>query len=105
VQVLRVVQEALSNSRKHGAAETVRVTIERNQSHARLTIADDGRGFDSSRLGSDNDGHFGLVFMRERMQQIGGSLEIDSKPGAGTMLTLDVPIRDHGGETGESPAG
>jgi PAS domain S-box-containing protein len=105
VQVLRVVQEALSNSRKHGAAETVRVTIERNQSHARLTIADDGHGFDSSRLGSDNDGHFGLVFMLERMQQIGGSLEIDSKPGAGTMLTLDVPIRDHGGETGESPAG
>jgi hypothetical protein len=39
------------------------------------------------------------------MEQIGGSLEIDSKPGAGTMVTLEVPTRGHEGETGESPAG
>jgi signal transduction histidine kinase len=43
--------------------------------------------------------------MRERMQQIGGSMEIDSKPGAGTVLTLGVPTRDHGRKTGESAAG
>jgi PAS domain S-box-containing protein len=105
VQVLRVVQEALSNSRKHGGATNVRVTVDRNQSHAHLTIADNGCGFDGSRLGRDNDGHFGLTFMRERMEQIGGSLEIDSKPGAGTMVTLEVPTRGHEGETGESLAG
>lgn len=98
VQLLRVVQEALSNSRKHGAAETVRVAVNRNGSRARLTIADDGHGFDSSRLEGEGGSHFGLVFMRERMQQIGGSVEVVSKPGAGTMLTLDVPIRDHGGD-------
>ncbi len=105
VQLLRVVQEALSNSRKHGKATNVRVTVDLNGSRARLIIADDGHGFDSSRLGSDNDGHFGLVFMRDRLQQIGGSMEVDSKPGAGTMLKLDVPTRDHGGETDESPSG
>ena len=105
VQLLRVVQEALSNSRKHGGATNVRVTVDRNGSRARISIADEGHGFDSSRLGSDNDGHFGLMFMRERLLQIGGSMEVDSKPGAGTMLTLDVPTRDHGRETDESPSG
>ncbi len=104
VQLLRVVQEALSNSRKHGGATTVRVTVDRNGSRARITIADDGHGFESSRLEGGDGGHFGLPFMRERMQQIGGFMAIDSQPGAGTMLTLDVPTRDHGGETGESPA-
>jgi signal transduction histidine kinase len=107
VQLLRVFQEALNNSRKHGGASAVRVTVDRNESHARITIADDGHGFDSSRLEGEDGSHFGLTFMRERLLQIGGSLEIDSKPGAGTILSIDVPIRDHvgEGETGESPAG
>lgn len=102
VQLLRVVQEALSNSRKHGGASTVRVAVDRNESRAHITITDDGHGFDTSRLEGGDGSHFGLVFMRDRMQQIGGSMEVDSKPGAGTMLTLDVPTRDHGRETGES---
>ena len=105
VQLLRVVQEALSNSRKHGGATNVRVTVDRNGSRARITIADDGHGFDGSRLEGGDVSHFGLTFMRERVQQIGGSMAIDSNPGAGTMLTLDVPTRDHGRKTGESPSG
>ena len=105
VQLLRVVQEALSNSRKHGGASEVRVTVDVNGNRAHISIADDGHGFDSSRFESEESGHFGLMFMRERVLQIGGSLELDSRPGGGTVLTLDVPTRDHGRETGESSSG
>jgi len=95
VQLMRVVQEALSNSRRHGGASSVEVTIGIDGSQAHVVITDDGRGFDGSRLGVTDGSHFGLTFMRERMQQIGGSMEIDTKPGAGTVLTLDVPAGDH----------
>jgi len=105
VQLLRVVQEALSNARKHGGAKNLKLTVDANGSRARITITDDGHGFDTGRLGGEDSSHYGLVFMRERLQQIGGSVEIDSKPGAGTVLKLDVPTRDHGRKTGESPSG
>jgi len=82
-----------------------RVTVDRNGSRARIAVEDNGHGFGSSRLKGGDGSHFGLTFMRERLQQIGGSLEIDSKPGAGTMLTLHVPTRDHGRETGEGSSG
>jgi len=105
VHLLRVVQEALSNSRRHGSARNVNVRIGLNQTQAHVTITDDGAGFDSNGLGGADASQFGLRFMRERMQQIGGSMNIDSTPGAGTILTLDVPIRDRGRKTGESSAG
>jgi signal transduction histidine kinase len=105
VHLLRVVQEALSNSRRHGSAGNVNVRIGLNATHAHVTIVDDGTGFDSNGHGGAGDSHFGLRFMRDRMQQIGGSMKIDSKPGTGTVLTLNVPTRDHGGKTGESAVG
>jgi PAS domain S-box-containing protein len=105
VQLLRVVQEALSNARKHGHASNVRVTVDTDGSRARITIADDGHGFDKSQLEGEGGNHYGLVFMRERMQQISGSMEIDSKPGGGTTLRLDVPTRNAEGERRESTAG
>ena len=76
-----------------------------NATHAHVTITDDGAGFDVSRLDGAEDGHFGLRFMRDRMQQIGGSMEIESKPGAGTVLRLGVPARNHGRATGARAAG
>lgn len=107
VHLLRVIQEALSNSRKHGSASEVKVAIGMNESQAHVIITDDGMGFDSSRLGDvDSDrSHFGLAFMRERMHQIGGSMEIDSKPGVGTVLKLDVPTRDRWRKNVESATG
>jgi PAS domain S-box-containing protein len=97
VQLLRVIQEALTNARKHSGAHAVRVVIEQDKSQAHITITDDGRGFDADRSDLATGGHFGLVFMRERMEQIGGSLKIDSRPGAGTVVELYAPIRDQGG--------
>ncbi len=91
-QLLRAIQEGLTNARKHSGACNLRVCMERNGSMAQISITDDGNGFDASRLERGHDGHFGLVFMRERMAQIGGSLKIASMPGGGTVLTLVVPI-------------
>ena len=105
VHLLRVVQEALSNSRRHGHATNLKVRLAMNVAQAHVTITDAGAGFDSRLLAGAEGSHYGLRFMRERMQQIGGSMDIDSRPGAGTVLTLDVPTRHHGGKTGESAAG
>lgn len=105
VHLLRVVQEALSNARRHGGATSLAVRLGMNRTHAHITITDDGAGFDSTSFGNTKDGHFGLSFMRERMQQIGGSMEIDSKPGAGTVLTLGLPAGNHGRATGARAAG
>jgi PAS domain S-box-containing protein len=105
VQVLRVAQEALANAHRHGSATVVRVSIEREDSRARITVADDGSGFDPARFESGQDGHFGLAFMRERMAQIGGQLEIDSRPGAGTRVILEVPLSPGEGDNGESTSG
>ncbi len=102
-QLLRVITEALTNARKHGRPASVRVDVARQGGAARITIADDGHGFDTGDGRGDGghpagetsgaSGHFGLAFMRERMAEIGGRLAIDSLPGAGTRVTLDVPLR------------
>jgi PAS domain S-box-containing protein len=92
VHLLRAIQEALTNARKHSGAQALTVCLERDGSKAQVCITDDGHGFDVGRLEQGTGDHFGLVFMRERMAQIGGSLKIDSTPGGGTVLTLDVPI-------------
>lgn len=98
VQLLRVVQEAMTNCRKHSGAYSSKVDIWLDGKRAFLTITDDGHGFDASQFNHGDTGHFGLVFMRERMEQINGTLTIDSTPGCGTVLELSVPIQEHSGE-------
>ncbi len=98
VQLLRVIQEALTNARKHGQANSVRVTFTHQDSRARIVIADDGCGFDSDQLPNNASNHFGLVFMSERMEHIGGDVKIVSKLGAGTQVLIEVPIREEAEE-------
>jgi PAS domain S-box-containing protein len=105
VQVLRVIQEALTNARKHGTAGAVKVTIERNADQTEVTISDDGCGFEMGKLERESDNHFGLLFMRERIAQVRGSLKIDSRPGAGTVVRITLPLRDQVEERNESIAG
>ena len=88
VQLLRVIAEALTNARKHAHASRIYVGVARADGGARITIVDDGRGFDIGAVGTPE--HYGLAFMRERMAQVGGRLAIDSRPGAGTRVVLDV---------------
>jgi signal transduction histidine kinase len=86
---MRVLSEALANAEKHAAASSVRVQIALEDGYLRLSVSDDGVGFDSHRY--DSAGHFGLGVMNSRALDAGGSLAIESTPGSGTTVTLTLP--------------
>ena len=92
VQVLHVVQEALSNVRKHARAREVWVEVQQSPPW-RVEVRDDGRGFDDGRPLADDETHVGLRIMRERAQRIGASVEVASVPGSGTCVVLTLPQR------------
>lgn len=92
LQVLRIVQEALSNVRKHAAATRAMVTVGRDgDGRLSVEVADDGRGFDRAGPPGARAPRFGLLMMRERAESVGGRLDIETAPGAGTRLRLEVP--------------
>jgi len=72
LQVFYIVQEALSNARKHGSADCVHLSFEQMDNRLRVCIQDNGRGFDTSALGQEKY-HFGIRFMCERAEQLGGA--------------------------------
>lgn len=88
--VLRIVQEALQNVRKHAAASRVSIGLEGGA----LVVADNGRGFDVMRLASGQSRNFGLQFMRERAELMGGQLHIESRQGEGTRIVLRLPAAE-----------
>jgi signal transduction histidine kinase len=94
--IYRIVQEALTNIAKHASGATsVSVVIDRSDSILRLTIEDDGSGFDTAAIqvaGERRDGGLGLAGMRERLTLIGGELEIESSGGAGTTIYARLPL-------------
>ncbi|WP_425470851.1 GAF domain-containing sensor histidine kinase [Streptomyces armeniacus] len=88
--LLRVAQEALHNALRHASASSVEVTLTRRGTGAVLRVADDGAGFDPSvvrRAGR----HLGLVSMRDRASGVGGRMTVDSAPGKGTAIEMEVP--------------
>ena len=107
IQVVRIVQEALSNVRKHAAAQHAWVELKSDGSRAEIAVQDDGRGFDAERCiecngchfdeakcGSCGGCHFGLQTMRERARMIGGELTVHSAPGQGARMELRLPLED-----------
>jgi signal transduction histidine kinase len=86
--LLRITQEALVNAVRHGNAEQLTVRLTRDSGHVELTIRDTGTGFDP---GATHAGS-GLTHMRERAAELGGTVEIDSAPGRGTTLAVQVPV-------------
>jgi signal transduction histidine kinase len=84
----RITQEALTNVVKHAQAKHVSIVLTRRDGSVSAVIEDDGRGFSSEP--SDGDG-LGLLGMRERIALVGGRLEIESSPDAGTTLSIEVP--------------
>ena len=90
-QVIRIVQEALTNVRKHAQARSVEVRFTRAGTGATVTIADDGKGFDVAGVEGAKGMHFGLLTMRERAESIGGALQVTSEPGQGTKVILWMP--------------
>jgi signal transduction histidine kinase len=86
----RIVQESLTNVVKHAKARRVSILLARREGSVKAVVEDDGRGFDPAELGDDG---FGLVGMRERLALLGGRLEVESGPEAGTTIAAEVPVR------------
>jgi signal transduction histidine kinase len=87
--VFRITQEALTNVVKHAEAKTVHIIFACRERSVVLRIEDDGRGFSPAQVGG---GGLGLVGMRERVASVNGALDIESKRGAGTRLTVEIPL-------------
>ena len=87
--IYRLVQEALTNVVKHASASSVKVTAKQSHGEICVSVRDDGEGFESGAGGSGR----GLAGMRERIELLGGKIEVDSEPGKGTEITARVPLR------------
>ena len=92
----RIVQEALNNVAKHASASRAEALVEQADGVVRVTVSDDGRGFDPAAV----SGGFGLIGMRERVELAGGELQIDTEPGRGTTVLVRIP--DPGGRAQRS---
>ena len=90
LQIIFILQESLSNIRKHALARNVTVSIDNRQEFT-LIIRDDGVGFDPAHLDTLSGEHVGMGIMRERAQRIHAELEVSSKPDEGTTVTLTLP--------------
>jgi signal transduction histidine kinase len=88
------LRELLVNIRKHAKAKKVKISIKRNKDNIQIEVKDDGVGFDISVLDSycEKDIGFGLLNIRERIDIVGGSFEIESNKNKGTKITLKAPI-------------
>lgn len=90
IAVFRILQESLDNVARHARADRVRVVLRREHGELRLEVSDDGVGFDLAR--SQAETCLGLTGMRERAIGLGGTLRIETHPGAGTNVVLALPI-------------
>jgi signal transduction histidine kinase len=90
----RVAQEAFTNIAKHARANLVNVSIQKAKGLVRMEIHDNGRSFDANRvLSSTTIGRLGLLGMRERVEMVGGSFEVESEPGKGSTIRAQIPFR------------
>ncbi len=95
ILLFQSVKELLFNAAKHAKVGEARVHVAADSERVRIVVSDDGEGFDSSRLTlyGGQTGGIGLISIRERLGTIGGSMNIQTSPGAGTLVTLESPIR------------
>lgn len=92
IQLIRVIQEALTNVRRHAQARRAWVSFRVQGEVLEAVIGDDGRGFDLTEVQTRARGHFGLQTMQERSQAVGGKLDIDAAPGKGTKVSVTLPL-------------
>jgi signal transduction histidine kinase len=90
MNLLRIGQEAVANAMKHGLARHISIELRYAPESVRLTVSDDGQGFAADQ--PSPTGHFGLLDMRERAQSMGSRLTVESEPGRGTRIAVEVPV-------------
>lgn len=88
--IYHLVKEALTNAVMHSRASQISVEIGQDESGTRVSVTDDGIGFDPL---VEHEGHYGIQIMRERTRSVGGQIYLDSKPGDGTRITAVFPSR------------
>jgi signal transduction histidine kinase len=89
--IFRIVQESLTNVVRHAAATEVQIVFERNATMLSFSIADNGKGIEAEEMRKSRS--FGLVGMRERVKAMHGEFLVDSQPGEGTRLKINLPLR------------
>ena len=99
--LLRIGQEAITNTVKHSSAGMVKIELVFSPEKVALEISDNGKGFDPDHCAGPNEGHFGLLGIRERAERMGGQAAINSSPGTGTRIRIEIPIHQNG--NGHSP--
>jgi len=90
--LMLLAQEAVTNALKHSGATEISIRLKTDPGEAELTIADNGRGFDSTLAPGPHDGHFGLQGMRERIKRLGATMNLKTAPGQGTVLQVTAPL-------------
>jgi signal transduction histidine kinase len=91
--LLRLTQEALTNGLKHSGASRIEIKIRYETLRILIEVKDDGRGFDPLGKETEKEGHFGLQGMKERAAKLGATLKIESEPGKGVCISLELPLR------------
>jgi signal transduction histidine kinase len=94
VNLYRIIQEALTNVIKHAVATEVTIFLSHKNSCAILSVKDNGRGFDIIKLSGSPHKGTGIYNMKERVNLLGGSFEIISKPGKGTRINVRIPFTE-----------
>ncbi|MAU12509.1 MAG: hypothetical protein CL607_21990 [Anaerolineaceae bacterium] len=95
ILLYRVVQEALTNIAKHAQAQHINVEIYREHSRINASVKDDGCGFNVNDLLKNSDRGLGLLGMQERVQLLGGTFQLESKPGQGTQLQIELTVPEN----------
>jgi len=101
--LLLVGREALRNAVSHGSPSRISVRIAFEPQCVRMEVRDDGEGFDACAARLESQGHFGIVGMRERVEQAGGAFTLSSQPGKGTLVAVSVPLRETGSSAPKRP--
>jgi signal transduction histidine kinase len=104
IHVYRILQESLTNISKHAEARYVSLAIERGESEVSLVVEDNGKGFDTREVAArySMERGLGLAAMGERARMLEGSLEISSRKGEGTKVTVIIPIENSGDRYSET---
>ena len=95
LMLFRITQEALTNVQRHSSASKVCITVEFTRQTTKVMVSDNGKGFETPERMGDlaRVGRLGLAGMQERAELLGGTLTIDTGPGRGTTLTVEVPLK------------
>jgi signal transduction histidine kinase len=96
VQLLRVIQEAMTNVRKHAQAERAHIRIAPEGDGVHISVEDNGRGFDYEAIRRDGGGRLGMQVMRERVERLGGRFSVESRPGRGTHVRIEFSYAEGG---------